>query len=152
MRRCIPWGRASLCCASFALLAALGCGGSADGLDRRAVTGTVTLDGAPLPSGMISFDPADGSPGAVSAGAVITDGSYSIPADSGPTPGKYKVSVRSSPSTPELAPDQAPGDEPPPKKGADKDLIPEKYNAKSTLTAEIPESGSQPINFELDSK
>ena len=101
---------------------------------------------------MISFDPAEGSPGAVPGGAVISDGYYSIPAASGLTPGKYKISVRSAPSGPVVSPDEAPGDEPPRKKGADKEPIPEKYNTKSILTAEIPASGSQPIDIELDSK
>lgn len=50
-------------CAAFSMLAILGCRQvSADELDRRAVSGKVTLDGAPLASGMISFDPMEGLP------------------------------------------------------------------------------------------
>ncbi|MEJ7637794.1 MAG: hypothetical protein WKF75_07350 [Singulisphaera sp.] len=38
-------------------LGLLGCGTGSDGLDRQAVTGSVTLDGAPLETGMIRFLP-----------------------------------------------------------------------------------------------
>ena len=41
-----------------------GCSGSSgDDLPREAVSGTVTLDGAPLPSGSISFSPDGGGRG-----------------------------------------------------------------------------------------
>lgn len=133
------------------MLAVVGCGGATDDLDRRAVSGNVTLDGAPLPSGMISFDPAGGTADAVPVGAVISNGSYSIPAATGPVPGNYKVSIRSSTATDEPPADEMPGEAPAPKKGA-KDPIPAKYNTNSELTAEVPASGSAPINFDLQSK
>jgi hypothetical protein len=83
---------------------------------------------------------------------VITNGAYSIPAESGPTPGKYKVTIRSAgESGAAPAADEMPGMAPTPSK-ANKDPIPEKYNTKSELTAEITESGTTEVNFELSSK
>ena len=116
------------------------------------MSGKVTLDGSPLASGMISFDPAAGSTDTVPVGAVVKNGVYSIPVETGPTPGKYKVSIRSAPDLPLPPEDEAPGEAPTPKKGQDKDPIPEKYNTKSFLTIEVPASGSAPIDFELESK
>ena len=133
------------------LLFAAGCGGgSADGLDHQNVYGSVTLDGAPLPSGLISFDPAEGTAGGVSAGGVITDGKYNIPGDQGPTPGTYRVSIRSAGADDEgFDPNAAPGEAP--KRKTVKDPIPAQYNTKSTLTAEVKAQATQ-ADFELKSK
>lgn len=135
--------------ATAAALAAPGCGGgSDDGLDRKSVYGKVTLDGAPLPKGVISLDPAEGSAGAVPAGGVIADGAYSIDAAGGPTPGKYKVSIRSAGG--DAAPEQsAPGM--PPKKPKP-DPIPKQYNTASTLTLEVGTGSSTQKDFELTTK
>jgi hypothetical protein len=140
---------------SAAIMAALsssGCGtGSADGLDRRAVSGKVTLDGAPLPRGVIAFDPENEAGGSVPAGGVITDGYYSIDASSGPTPGKYKVSIRSAPTDGDAVKKEAPG-APPRRAKASADPIPAKYNTASELTAEIAASGSSSVDFTLVSE
>lgn len=115
------------------------------------MSGKVTLDGAPLAKGVISFDPADGSPGAVPAGGVIADGAYSIDAEAGPTPGKYKVSIRSAATGSAPAEKAAPGAPPKSKKG-EADPIPKKYNSASELTAEVAASGSTSADFELTTK
>jgi hypothetical protein len=136
------------------LLSALVCGagcesGATDDLPRNGVSGTITLDGQPLAKGLISFDPDKGQADAVSAGAVVTEGSYSIARNEGLTPGKYRVSIRSSAGGESAATKEAPGM--PPKK-REKDPIPEKYNAKTTLSAEVTEGGSNVFDFELTSK
>lgn len=132
--------------------ATVGCGtGSADGLDRRAVSGTVTLDGVPLAKGVIAFDPANESGSAVPAGGVITDGRYAIDASSGPTPGNYKVSIRSTDAAAAADKKSAPGAPPRPGKAA-ADPIPAKYNSASELTAEIAASGSTTQDFPLVTK
>ena len=144
-RRRAAWATAVAAC-----LCSAGCGGgSADGLDRKAVHGRVTLDGAPLAKGMISFDPAEGPPGAVPAGGVIVDGSYAIDPAMGPTPGKYRVSIRSAGPDEPVA--DAPGPTPKPKKPA-ADPIPKKYNVDSTLTAEVQPTGATTADFELTTK
>ena len=133
------------------MIVAAGCGGgSDDGLDRQNVYGKVTLDGAPLPHGIISFDPAEGSPGTVSVGGVVTDGSYNIERATGPTPGKYRVSIRSAGTDEGIDLNAAPG-APPPRKKAAKDPIPPEYNTKSTLTAEVKAESTE-VNFDLKSK
>lgn len=109
----------------------------------------MTLDKTPLRSGSISFDPADpGKPNAVSVGATISDGSYSIAQAEGLTPGTYRVSINSSGGGSAVSPTEAPGAPP---KIRPKDLVPEKYNAKSTLKAEVKEGESAQFDFELTS-
>src|SRR5689334_21930419 len=85
-------GSAALLLASAALLAAGGC--SDNGLGLQAVSGTFTLKGKPVESGMLEFRPATTSNGATytRSGAVIADGKFDIPKDKGLVPGKYKVS------------------------------------------------------------
>jgi hypothetical protein len=125
-----------------------GCGGgAADSLPRQAVSGQVTLDKEPLPSGSISFDPADlAKPDAVSVGATITDGSYSVAQADGLTPGTYRVSINSSGKGGTVSPTEAPGAPP---KVRPKDFIPEQYNAKSTLKAEVKAGEPARFDFEL---
>src|SRR5262245_35718299 len=74
-----------------ALAIASGC--SDDPLGRRAVSGTVKFDGAPLQAGNISFQPTEGQP--TYGGATITDGKFSLPRDQGLVNGKYQVSINS---------------------------------------------------------
>ena len=148
------WRVAAWSAATVMMATAWGCGGGpADGLDRKAVYGKVTLDGAPLAKGLISFDPAPGSTGTAPAGAVIVDGAYSIDASAGPTPGKYKVSIRSAGEDQEIDPNAPPGATPKPKsKAKPVDPIPKKYNIDSTLTADIQASGATEADFTLESK
>jgi hypothetical protein len=134
---------------ALAVAVASGCdGGEADG--RQRVYGTVTLDDVPLAKGVIAFDPASDGGGSVSTGGVIVDGAYSIDAESGPTPGKYRVSIRSGGS--ETAATKAAPGMPPPLKAVKGDPIPKKYNVESTLTAEVKPTGSTEANFELSSR
>jgi hypothetical protein len=132
-----------------------GCGGESDGLPREAVSGTVTLDGKPMPEGNIQFVPTETSTTsiAVNPGAKITDGSYSIPRESGPVPGTYKVVIYAGASGGAANPDtkKAPG-------GArDKmaqqklkpELIPTKYNAQTELTAKVEAGKTNVFNFDL---
>jgi hypothetical protein len=78
----------------FVLVAvsATGCGGG-DGLARVAVSGSVTIDGEPVPNGVVRFKPAAGTEGPM-ANTMITDGQYDIPADQGPVAGNYTVEVQ----------------------------------------------------------
>jgi hypothetical protein len=85
---CAPLGLTT----AFALLllALVGC--SRDG--RLSASGTVTLDGKPLESGVISFRPAAGGAGH-SAGGQIEKGGFHLAAAHGLTPGKYLVTIQS---------------------------------------------------------
>ncbi len=131
-----------------ALGLAVGCSGTTDDLPREAVTGTVTLDGAPLPSGSISFSPDGGGPGG--GGGTIKDGRFSIARDVGLPPGNYTVAINSSkPREDRTKPAQAGGG-----KAVDvaKELIPTKYNSKSTLKVEIKKGGGNDLKLALESK
>ncbi len=124
-----------LTCTTAVLLA--GCGGEPSTAE---VSGTVTFDGQPLAEGQISFVPVAG--GGKGGGGAITGGSYRVKTQ----PGKNKVQITASKMMP-LPPGEVGMD------GAKEEVrqyIPEKYNAKSELTAEVPPSG--PVNFDLKSK
>ena len=70
------------------LVAAAGCGGL-----PASVSGTVTLDGAPLTTGLVTFLPT--GPGAAAYGTIDATGRYSIRTGSkgGLAPGEYVVTV-----------------------------------------------------------
>lgn len=123
-----------------------GCG-SKDPLNRRAISGTVTLDGQPLKQGSIAFQPLQ--QGGVGSGGLISDGKYTIPAGKGLPQGKYRVTVNAGGETAaKLGPDGMPGDA----GAAPKELVPAIYNTASTLTAEVSDTRSQQFDFQLKSK
>jgi len=128
-------------------LAIIGCSGDPstprDTFNRVAVAGTVTLDGAPLSEGMIQFDPAEGAT-APMASAEITEGKFSIEKPQGPVAGRYKVRISSRVPV-KLKEGEAPGGTPKPKP----ELIPSKYNAKSTLETDVPAGGARSLDYPL---
>lgn len=129
--RAVPW----LCV--LALLLA-GCGAASR---RVALKGTVTYRGVPIKDGSIQFEPTTAAQ-SYSAGAVIKDGSYAIPADMGLLPGKYSVKI----SDPQPAGSgTAPG-----AFALAKERLPAKYNKMTTLTAEITAVNPNQVDFELD--
>jgi hypothetical protein len=92
-------------CAGALLAGAVGCGGPSDGL---AVTGTVTLDGRPLPDAVVTFYPEGATGGLGGSGTTGPDGTYALTSARGGTgiaAGEYKVIV----SRP-LRPDGSPPD------------------------------------------
>ena len=126
-------------------MAAAGCGGaSSDGLPREAISGRVTLDGQPLPTGTITFVPIgfEGPP----VGAPVEGGSYSISRREGPIPGAYRVSVYSRRLTGKSYPDP---DDPTAMIQESFEGIPPKYNLKSDLKAEVAKGGDNRFNFDL---
>ncbi len=132
----VPWGL-------------LGCGTGSDGLDRQPVTGTVTLDGAPLETGMIRFLP-QSAEAATETSTTIEAGAYAFAEHTGPVPGTYKVSISSVKDGDfELPQGKMPGEVHPPKT---KDRVPASYNVKSTLTATVTAGQKTPIDFTLNSK
>ena len=123
-------GRCSLAAfAALGALFALGCG-NANG--RYPVSGDVTLQGQPLASGAIVFEAEDGGS---RGGATISDGKYALPANQGLVPGKYIVRVSAVQSQTSTA-DAPPGPEAAAQERANKDLVPDEFNAKSTLKYE----------------
>jgi hypothetical protein len=133
-----------------AVLAAAGCGA---GVKIAPVSGTVTLNGKPRANATISFQPivAEGSmtAGPGSVGKTNEKGEYSLTASSGTSGawvGKHRVMIT-------LVAQQAEtGDERPPRGGwPQKETIPDRYNAETKLTYDVPPGGSDKANFELTS-
>jgi hypothetical protein len=119
------------------LVLVVGCG---DNSGRQRISGEVTFQGRPVDQGSIEFLP---GPGVAShAGAVIENGRYTIPADKGLLPGLYAIKI----SWPERQgrPNEVPG-----VPAGSRDLIPSKYNSKTTLTREV-QQGANVIDFHLE--
>jgi hypothetical protein len=117
-----------------------------DNLPRKAVTGTVTLDGQPLSEGMIQFEPAERKPGTTLAVGEIKDGKFAIDRTLGPVPGNYKILISSRPPI-KHDPTQSPG--PLPKAAPEK--VPAQFNSKSTLTKEITDASVNTVELDLKS-
>lgn len=136
MKRAIAWF------AAVSLLAVAG--GCSENLPT--VHGLVTIDGKPVPEGMISFQPVGG--GAIAVARISPDGSYSVKTGTaaGLKPGEYKIAV-SAPKG--IIPAPTP-DNPNPKIER---WVPLKYNdiEKSGLSITVT-SGSTERNLELKSK
>jgi hypothetical protein len=131
-------------------LASAGCSFDPSGVEplpRVAVSGTITLDGNPLPEGKLQFMPDASSSGVVTVGE-IKDGRFSIDRASGPVPGKYRVMVSSRPVF------RIQGGEPgggPPKAGPES--VPKKYaGASSELVADVKTDSPQSFEFSMTSK
>lgn len=104
-----------------------GCGGA--DIDRVGVSGTVTLDGQPLENGSILFLPKGEGP---SAGTQIENGRFAIAPSDGPSPGNYRVEIRSFRGTGQMIPD----DDLPGQMVERRDqIIPARYNHASELEA-----------------
>ena len=130
------------------VLLSAGCGGvDYDGPERAAVSGTVTLDGAPLPYGTITFKPTgDGR----MANGPIEEGAYSIPEESGPNPGQYKVDIRGYGKSPAAMGEGEGAEEAEDEQEFDlgPEIVPQNYNATTTLEVEIT-SGENIHDFPL---
>lgn len=115
-----------------------GCGGS-DLPPLGDVEGTVTMDGQPLPNVTVQFHSnAGGRPG---SGVTDKDGKFKLTYLDGATGSKV------GPSKVEITtfwPDGEPGP-------GQKETVPEKYNSKSTLSADV-KPGKNTFDFPLTSK
>ena len=121
----------------------VGCG-PGNPLGREAISGRITMDGKPLEWGNIRFEPIDGKKDAVGSGDVITDGHYSIAAEKGLPPGKYRVRIFAG--TARAPGEKLPGEEELPMPGVElpgKELIPRKYNSASQITHGIKAAASE---------
>ena len=123
-----------------------GCGAS-DGLNRQAVSGTVTCDGDPLANGAILFEPATDESGTV-VGSTIRQGSFAVSRHDGPVPGLYRVRIYASSGT------QAP----PTKGQTDRsprpmvERLPPAYNTRTELVAEVLVHRANHFRFDLRSR
>jgi hypothetical protein len=102
------------------------------------ISGTVNVDGKPLPEGSISFV---GDQGTVPDVLTIQNGAF----EGKVKPGKKKVEIRGFRAA--KAPPTATEPE-----DFKENYIAEEFNAKSKLTAEVTESGVDPNTFDVKAK
>lgn len=124
-----------------------GCGES-DGLDRLHVKGTVTVNGAPLKNGRISFLPTEGTSGPAT-GTVIENGQFEIPLEQGPMQGKHRIEIMAVRPTGQKIREGSGSENPDAFVEEVEQFIPPKYNLKSELTAELNEPNAQSVAFDL---
>ena len=123
------------------------------------VSGTVTLDGQPLPNAVVTFE--DPEHGTFSFGMTNTSGEYRLRFDSeaqGCTAGQKRVEISTTRkilglnSTEEgAAPEGEGGSERGGGTPADQELVPKKYNKQSELLVDVSSSATT-HDFELTSK
>ncbi|MFW5693097.1 MAG: hypothetical protein ACOCWL_02675 [Thermoguttaceae bacterium] len=110
------------------------------------VSGTVTLDGTPLPRGTVQFvpDASQGTQGPPAVGNIGPDGRYTLQTAGvrGALIGHHKVRVEAR-AEPKNEMDTLPPS-----------LIPERYNSEQTsgLTVEVTAEGRNEHNLELTSR
>jgi hypothetical protein len=115
----------------------------ASGLDVHPVSGTVTVDGAPLAEGFITFRALEGDTRGF--GGRITDGGYRVEAFAG----RARIEVTAARDVPGEFVSGGPGTEPQPKR---EQFIPRRYNEKTELEADIPPGGRHGLDFDLTTK
>jgi len=128
-----------------ALAAMLGCSAGDDGWNRQAISGTVTLNGQPLDSGTISFEPMDLSAG-TSAGTEVQAGQFTMERSAGLPPGEYIVRIYSADVTSAPAPVN-----PAEQDGimAPKERIPRKWNSESRETITVVDDGDNVLELNI---
>ena len=117
-------------------LALGGCGQS-----RRSLSGTVTINGAPMERGMITLTPEDSNQ--TSVGGKISDGKFYLDATRGPFPGKYRVEIHWAKKTGRKVPNGDGGMDDEVKEG-----LPAKYNTNTELTANVTWA-TRSLDFQL---
>ena len=123
-------------------------------LGRKALSGQVSFEGAPLNHGLIEFAPKD--PNGVSTGATITGGEYSIVEHQGVPPGEYTVRI-TSPTESDDAGEESEDDlQPPgPQEGGPRqppparERIPPNYNRRSDQVVTVTEEGPNQFDFDI---
>lgn len=139
-RPCRVPRRAFLGTAGGLALLAEGCGSG--GADRAAARGTVTVGGVPLEEGSIAFNPALGTTGPSSGGAIV-NGAFDIPRAKGPAVGTNRVEIRGSRGTGRLVPSPLGG-----MVEERIDVVTREFNQDSTLTVRVV-PGDNPFTFEI---
>jgi hypothetical protein len=114
-----------------------GCGDS----NRAGVQGNVTLDGAPVDGGRIMFIAPDAKG---NAHADIKEGKYELAAGQGPSLGTYRIEIYWYKKTGK----KVVGNDPPNLVDEKIQLIPKKYNTKSSVKEEI-KPGMNTFNYDL---
>lgn len=140
-----PFALLNITLLSFSLVLLSGCGGGSDTPPLGTVSGVVTLDEKPLADAEVTFQPETGRP---SLGKTDSQGNYTLAYtvnDNGALIGPHKVIITTAV---EAFSDETGGGQ---DREARPEILPPKYNAQTTLTAEV-KSGANTIDFPLKSK
>ncbi len=121
-------------------LSLTGC--SPPGMTLDKVSGNVTFDGQPVEEGRILFRAVEGDQRAFSG--AIQNGRYELES----LPGKMTVEITASRIIPGKFDESNPDEKVP----MGEMYIPERYNSKTELTAEVPAGGAKDVNFTLTSE
>ncbi len=137
----------------------IGCGEGGPSLGK--VSGTITLDGKPLPNAIVSFVPEDGRRS--SSATTNANGEYHLAyiSQEGAVVGKHKVSITSVPEAQTQTMEDIPSDDPryaelmqsqqsAYNSAKTKEKIPDSYNTKTELVYEV-KSGENKIDIPLTS-
>jgi len=133
------WYNTSLVCTFLICSLVAGCSGGEPLPELVEVTGTVTMDGNPLSEAKVIFQlQGHSTPDVKGASSGTTDsaGHYTLyygPEVTGAVPGNYLVSISKM-------------------EGAGVETIPDKYNARTSLKANVTKAGTNAFDFELKSK
>ena len=119
-------------CAVTGCLTLAGCG-RGDGLDRREVRGSVTLDGEPIEKGHITLFPLGAGP---VASGTVERGGFWIGESDGPIPGEYRVEITGTRETGKMLTIENPGGEPREVPEV-VSIVPVRYNERSELTLSV---------------
>ena len=126
-------GLAALCAAA----ALSGCGAP-----TATVEGTVTVDGRPMPSGVVSYAPADGQGPPVTA--TVENGKYHLRT----VPGKASVRISEPVVTGQRPQYNGPNA---PMMDITEERLPERYNAKTELSVDL-KGGDNTKDWSVESK
>jgi hypothetical protein len=125
-------------------LGLLGCKGE---MTRRPISGQITFKGEPLDHGRIQFFTTTDPPLPV-GGALIENGSYTMPAEFGIEPGTYRVRIDSLEPDPNYKPKPGEMMSLPPSRNR----LPDRYHDKSTITVEVTRDGPNRFDFNIEAK
>ena len=141
--------RLALASGLTAALIVLACGCTDKYAGRFGVEGQVKMKGQPIKSGTVSFEPIDGQD--TRATAMIDDGTYTIPRQSGLKPGKYLIRVSAGDGKTAVNPVDA--DSPPGPGGGSnvisKELVPKDWNLNSKQERTVVEQNPNKIDFDI---
>jgi hypothetical protein len=133
------WGTIRFVVLAALLWTAAGCGA------RQTVEGKVTVDDRPLEQGYINFRPLSGAKGPP-VGGPIEQGAYAIQLKTG-LEGRFRVEITSMGKTGKTYIDESGA-----KVDVEGQVLPDRYNAQSTLEAELKPRQRNEFSFPLKSK
>ncbi len=114
-------------------LVLVGCGPKSD---RLAVSGMVSLEGAPLDGGTIRLT-STGTEKLIASGAMIVNGQFQIPREKGLPPGTYALEISAADASVPPGALTAP------------ERIPPEYNVDSKKTIEVTANGDNHFEFDI---